>query len=255
MSSEISKLSYLHAETGVTCALILAAGRGNRFGSELPKQYLEIDGVAILRHTLERFLSAQSIDLVRVVIHPDDQSLYEMAVDGIIDIRLLEPVYGGPSRAATTQNGLESLASKTPGKVLIHDAARPFVSEDIIQNVVSALNNVDGAFVGLPLVDALWRVSDGTADASVARDGLWRAQTPQGFWFDAILDAHRSKVSEATDDVAIARAAGLHVRAIVGSEDNFKITVASDLARANAMMATVERPVSSTPNRAKSKRS
>ncbi len=251
MSNDIA---YLHREPSMTCALILAAGRGNRFGSEMPKQYLEIDGVAILRHTLERFLGSAGIDLVRVVIHPDDQVLYDMAVDGIEDKRLLEPVFGGPSRAATTQNGLESLASRTPGKVLIHDAARPFVSDDIIQRVVSALDRVDGAFAGLPLVDALWRVSDGAARGSVARDGLWRAQTPQGFWFDAILDAHRSKVSDATDDVAIARDAGLQVRAIVGSEDNFKITVASDLARAQAMINAAPAQFTATAEHAKSKR-
>lgn len=205
----------------------------------MPKQYLEINATPILRLTIERFLSVDSIDALRVVIHPDDRGLYDAAIEGLDTARLLDPVHGGASRTATTLNGLASLTELAPGKVLIHDAARPFVTREIIETVLAALDTVDGAFAALPIVDAIWEVTESNfAERSIPRDGLWRAQTPQGFRFDAILEAHKNAKSEATDDVATARAAGLTVRAVQGAEDNYKITLADDLKRAEITHAS-----------------
>ena len=217
-------------------ALIVAAGRGSRMRQEMPKQYLPLSGHAVLWHTVQAFLSSDRIDAVHVVIHPDDQALYDDAVAGITDARLGAPVRGGASRAASVRLGLEALQADAPEHVLIHDAARPFCPTHLIAAVLEPLAQVEGAFAALPVVDALWKADGVEALNPVARDGLWRAQTPQAFRFDAILAAHVTGDAAAADDVEIARAAGLRVRVVEGAEENFKITLPRDLARAEELL-------------------
>ena len=148
---------------------------------------------------------------------------------------LFRSVHGGASRSASVHLGLEAL--DTPTNVLIHDAARPFCSIDLIDRVIAALDTADGAFAALPVVDALWQTDGPHATAPVPRDGLWRAQTPQAFRYDAIFKAHQNLTTDATDDVAVAREAGLTVRVVDGDEDNFKITLPRDLTRAEHLLA------------------
>lgn len=217
-------------------ALIVAAGRGSRMLQETPKQYLTLSGHAVLWHTVQAFLASDRIDTVRVVIHPDDQALYDSAVAGIEDARLGAPVPGGASRAASVRLGLEALQADAPEHVLIHDAARPFCPAHLIAAVLEPLAEVEGAFAALPVVDALWKAKGSEALSPVPRDGLWRAQTPQAFRFDAILAAHVTGDAAAADDVEIARAAGLRVRVVEGAEENFKITLPRDLARAEELL-------------------
>lgn len=221
-----------------TAVLIVAAGRGARIGGDLPKQYLPLRGVAVLRRTVERFLSVDAVERIRIAIHPDDHALYSDSLSGVDSPRLDAPVTGGATRAASVRAGLEALAEDPPGKVLIHDAARPFVSPDAIRAVIAALDDTDGAALALPVVDALWRSDAGLATDQVSRDGLWRAQTPQGFRFGPILAAHRANSGDAADDIAVARQAGLAVRLIEGSEANYKITTTADLARAERDIST-----------------
>ena len=218
-------------------ALIVAAGRGHRMSGHLPKQYLQLGGQSILRHTVEAFLGCSALRRLVTVIHPDDRALYAEALAGVEDQRVMAPVFGGDSRSASVRNGLQALADDPPDKVLIHDAARPFCDLEVIEDVLTALDHTDGAFAAVPVVDALWRAADGQAQSSVSRDGMWRAQTPQGFQFAAILDAHRAATGEATDDVAVARAAGLTVQIVEGREANFKITTPEDLTRAELWLA------------------
>lgn len=215
-----------------SAGLIVAAGRGQRLGGEVPKQYLDLDGRAILRHAIDRFLGQVAIGALAVVVHEDDLPLYQKAVKDLSDPRLLPPIPGGETRAASVRSGLEALESLRPRKVLIHDGARPFVSLQGIEAVLNALESRAGAFPALPVVDALWSVEDSRVSRSVPREGLWRAQTPQGFHFDAILAAHRDHSGEAADDVAVAVAAGLEVGVVDGAEENYKITTTADLARA-----------------------
>lgn len=217
-------------------ALIVAAGRGSRMRQEMPKQYLSLGGRAVLWHTVQAFLASDLIDTVRVVIHPDDQALYDGALAGLADVRLGAPVLGGTSRAASVRLGLEALSAEAPDHVLIHDAARPFCPSHLIAAVLEPLADVDGAFAALPVVDALWKAEGSEALSPVSRDGLWRAQTPQAFRFDAILAAHVAGDAAAADDVEIARAAGLRVRVVEGAEENFKITLPRDLARAEDLL-------------------
>jgi len=216
-------------------ALIVAAGRGRRMKSVTPKQYLDLAGEAVLARSVSAFLAADWITQIIVVIHADDADLYNAAVAKITDPRLGRPVVGGETRSQSVQSGLKAMAAGAPERVLIHDAARPLVSLGILRRVTDALDHCDGAFAAIPVVDALWSSRDDCADAPVPRDGLWRAQTPQGFRFDAILRAHANADETAADDVAVARAAGLAVRIVEGDEQNFKITTPADIARAEAI--------------------
>ncbi|MBM3542368.1 MAG: 2-C-methyl-D-erythritol 4-phosphate cytidylyltransferase, partial [Alphaproteobacteria bacterium] len=157
-------------------ALIVAAGRGHRFGGEVPKQYRRLGGQAVLRRSARAFLAHPDVTGVRVVIHPDDRALYDEAVQGLA---LLEPVPGGAERQDSARLGLESLAPQTPDAVLIHDAARPFPDAALIARTIAALKDHDGAIAALPVTDTLKREDATRAIAgTVERAGLWRAQTP-----------------------------------------------------------------------------
>lgn len=215
-----------------TAVLIVAAGRGTRLGAEIPKQYIPLDGPCALHRSVLRFLQVDRVTSVRAVIHPDDHALYQAAMAGVDDPRFHPPVDGGATRAASVRNGLGALAADPPDAVLIHDAARPFVTANVIDATIDAMVNHVAACVALPVVDALWKAADGMAETPVSRDGLWRAQTPQAFHFKHIFEAHQAHDGSGDDDVAVARKAGLAVRLITGDEANFKITSAADLARA-----------------------
>lgn len=210
-----------------TIALIVAAGRGHRFGGEFPKQYMKLGGIAVLRHTVLVFLNHPEIASVRVVIHPDDITLYEQAVAGL---GLKSPIWGGAMRQDSVRLGLEQLAEEQPDLVLIHDAARPYVETALISRVIAALASSVGAIPTLPLTDTIKRVADGKVVATEERSLLWRAQTPQGFRFLPILEAHKRLAGQnLTDDAAVCEAAGLDVARVDGSETNIKITTVDDM--------------------------
>jgi len=217
-------------------ALIVAAGRGTRFGGDLPKQYRLLGGVPLLRHSLETFSRHPAVSGVRVVIHPDDRARYDEAAAGLDP---LAPVAGGAERQDSVRLGLESLEALAPDRVLIHDAARPLIDAATIQRTVDALDRSDGALAAVPVVDTLKRARDGGASAgTVDRAGLWRAQTPQGFRYAAILAAHRAQAGgRLTDDTAVAEQAGIAITLVQGSEDNFKVTTEDDLLRAERVIA------------------
>jgi 2-C-methyl-D-erythritol 4-phosphate cytidylyltransferase / 2-C-methyl-D-erythritol 2,4-cyclodiphosphate synthase len=215
-----------------TLALIVAAGRGSRAGDGLPKQYRPLTGRPVLRRTVEAFIRHPRIDAVQVVIHPDDRKLYDAAVAGL---DLPAAVAGGATRQESVRLGLEAIDCE---RVLIHDAARPFVPHDVIDRVLDALSHDDGAVPALPVSDSLRRGGP-YVEAEVERDGLYRVQTPQGFQFEAIRSAHRAAKAEATDDAAVLRAAGGRVALVEGDERNMKLTTADDFARAQAGLAAV----------------
>ncbi|SMF25345.1 2-C-methyl-D-erythritol 2,4-cyclodiphosphate synthase [Tistlia consotensis] len=226
-----------------TVALVVAAGRGHRFGGALPKQYRRLAGRPLLAHCLERLAAHPGIDAVRVVIHPDDRALYDEAA---ADLALLEPCAGGAERQDSVRLGLDSLAALpggAPRRVLIHDGARPFPGAAMLERLLQALDSHDGAIPALAVTDTLKRGRAGPAGMplcgeTVPRDGLWRAQTPQAFRLEAIRAAHHALKGEAlTDDAALAERAGLAVALVEGEEENFKVTTQQDLARAERLLA------------------
>lgn len=227
-----------------TAALIVAAGRGHRVGAPLPKQYLGLSGVAVLRHAVEGFADHPGIGLVQVVIAEADLALYYAATRGL---DLPPPVTGGATRQRSVLNGLEALAGSGLDLVAIHDAARPLVDAGTITRTLEAASRdgVDGALAALPLADTLKRADDAAmVAATIPRQRLWRAQTPQVFRFERILAAHRAvaalgddDATALTDDAAVAEQAGYRVALVDGAERNFKITTSADLARAERELA------------------
>lgn len=220
------------SNSGGVAVILVAAGRGRRLGGEIPKQYIPLHGACALRRSVDLFLSLEEVGRVLPVIHPDDATLCSEALAGVSDIRLMPPVNGGDTRADSVRKGLEALETHRPFKVLIHDAARPFVPRRVVLDVIAALDASEGAFAAMPVVDALWSSEGDMAVAPVPRDRLWRAQTPQGFDFAQILEAHRNHDGSGADDVAVAREAGMRVRIVPGTEGNYKITTQDDLERA-----------------------
>jgi 2-C-methyl-D-erythritol 4-phosphate cytidylyltransferase/2-C-methyl-D-erythritol 2,4-cyclodiphosphate synthase len=220
---------------GSIYALVLAAGRGTRFGGTLPKQYLRLAGTSVLRHAVTAFATHPRIDGVMLTIRPEDRAAYDAAIAGL---DVLPPVPGGAERQDSVRLGLEALAARRPSRVLIHDGARPFPGAALIDRVIAALDTAPAAIPGLPLGDTIKRVADETIVETVDRTGLWRVQTPQGFDFTAILDAHRAAAGKAlTDDAAVAEAAGIAPLIVAGSEENLKVTTADDLAAAERLIA------------------
>ena len=218
-----------------TYALIVAAGRGTRFGGMLPKQYLPLAGSSLLRHAVMALATHRRIDGVQVVIRPEDRTPYEEALRGI---SVLPPVPGGAERQDSVRLGLEALATYGPDRVLIHDGARPFPDAALIDRVIDGLEFEAAAIPALPLGDTVKRVKDERIVGTIDRSQLWRAQTPQGFHFAAILAAHRAASGRVlTDDAAVAEAAGIRPLIVAGSEDNLKVTTAADLAAAERLIA------------------
>ncbi len=213
----------------INAVLIVAAGQGARAGGGLPKQWRMLHGRRILDWTVDAFRKARGIDLIVLVLHPDEMGRASDFPDA-------KAVSGGRTRAESVRAGLESLAGKDVSKVLIHDAARPLVSQRIIADILAALDSSPGAAPALEISDAVWRAADGFVAGTFDRAGLYRAQTPQGFHFDTILSAHRSLSGDTADDVETAHAAGVRVALVTGEERNLKITRPEDFARAEAAM-------------------
>jgi 2-C-methyl-D-erythritol 4-phosphate cytidylyltransferase/2-C-methyl-D-erythritol 2,4-cyclodiphosphate synthase len=217
-------------------------------GADVPKQYAMLAGQPLLRRTAATFVDHPGISSVRVVIHPDDRPLYDAAVDGLA---LEAPVIGGETRQDSVFNGLEAMRSPPPKRVLIHDAARPFTPPNLIDQVLAALDSGPAAIAAIPVRDTLKRAAaeQPVIEDTVSRERLWAAQTPQGFDYAAILNAHTEAVGKSlTDDAAVAEYAGLSVRLIPGVEENFKVTTQDDMARAERLLGMPDVPITRVGN-------
>jgi 2-C-methyl-D-erythritol 4-phosphate cytidylyltransferase/2-C-methyl-D-erythritol 2,4-cyclodiphosphate synthase len=222
-----------------TAAIVVAAGRGSRAARDLPKQYATVGGEQVLRRTIRALASHRGIDAILTVIGDGDATRY---ADAVRDLpKLLPPVVGGATRQESVKNGLEALASDPPHLVLVHDAARPFISPAVIDNVIGACDEAHGAIPVLAIAETVKRIEAGAVAATIPREALATAQTPQGFPFAALLDAHRSAAQagrgDLTDDAAVAALAGLKVRAVEGDRANMKITTPADFSAAERMLS------------------
>ncbi len=208
-------------------AVLVAAGRGQRAGGPRPKQWQVIGARRVIDHTVRALAAHPAIARLVIVLHPDDMT--EAAVFRAAGHTV---VAGGAERAHSVRAGLEALDGTGTTRVLIHDVARPCVAARVIDDVIAALDHNCGAAPALAVTDALWTGAAGRVSGTRDRAGLFRAQTPQGFDFAAIMAAHRTHHGPAADDVEVARAAGLDVAIVPGDADNLKITTPQDFARA-----------------------
>lgn len=216
-----------------TVALIVAAGGGTRAGTDMPKQYVRVAGKPVVAYSHAALTEHPAIDSVLVVIGAGQEA---MLVEALGNVRYIT---GGSTRRDSVMRGLEAIAADGGAdRVLIHDAARPFLSVAVIDRLVAALDRAPGAMPVLPVADTLARGSGATLGDTVARDDLFRVQTPQAFHFDAILAAHRAWPAdrEATDDAQMLRTAGGVVMLVEGDVMLEKITYPADFAAAEARM-------------------
>lgn len=218
-------------------ALIVAAGRGVRSGGGLPKQYRMVGGQPVVRLSISRFLQHSGVRQVQAVIHPDDRALFDEATHGL---HLPAPASGGSTRQISVRAGLEALAGSKPDIVLVHDAARPFLSPDLVTRAIAAASASGAAIPALPVTDTMKRIdASGKILETVDRAALRSVQTPQAFRFDMLLDAHRRAAGagrdDFTDDAALAEWAGLAVTTFEGEAGNVKLTTSDDFIRAEAL--------------------
>ncbi len=219
--------------------LVVAAGSGVRAGAGLPKQYRPLFGKPVLAHTLAQMRAALPDASIQIVANPDHGELLGPILHGL---HAMPVVAGGATRQESVRKGLAALAGDHPHIVLIHDAARPFISAHVVKGLVERLENdpaLDGVAPGIAVIDSLKSCdAEGHVTGSTARDGLWRIQTPQVFRFDAINAAHQQHgASEGlTDDFAVAEKAGLSLALLPGEDSNIKITTEADFVRGEAIL-------------------
>jgi len=224
---------------GQVAAIVVAAGQGLRAGGELPKQFRRIAGETLLEHALSAFAKGPGVDFVQPVIRKDDLVLVRTLTVGL---NVLAPVSGGATRQASVRAGLEALSSRAPDIVLVHDAARPFASADLIARAIDAAKKTGAAIPALSVTDTVKRINDaGVIEATLDRNAIRLVQTPQAFAFPPLLEAHRRAVAQGrndfTDDAAIAEWAGMTVSVFAGEPGNVKLTTPEDFARAEAIQS------------------
>lgn len=218
----------------------MAAGRGARFGADLPKQYLPLLGRPVLRHAAEALLRDGLVERILPVCAAGEEARVSAALNGL---PALPAVAGGDTRRDSVRAGLEALAAAAPpppDAVLVHDAARPVVPAGTVARLLAALEAAPGAIPARRVTDTLKRGDEAGRRilATVPRGALWRAQTPQAFRFGALLAAHRGAAGEATDDAQLLEATGEAVALVEGSESNVKITFPEDLGRVAASLSS-----------------
>jgi 2-C-methyl-D-erythritol 4-phosphate cytidylyltransferase / 2-C-methyl-D-erythritol 2,4-cyclodiphosphate synthase len=219
--------------------VIVAGGAGFRAGGELPKQYQLIGGRPVIWWTLKAFVDHPGVSHVQTVIGAGHGGLFAEAIAGL---KVAPPVIGGDTRQDSCRIGIAACAGAGIQKVLIHDAARPFVSADLISHVIAELDRSEGVVPGLPVADTMKFAPGGLVERTVDRQGLWGVQTPQGFDLKAILVAHEKAYDQdlggLTDDAAVAEKFGIKVRVIAGHIENRKLTTAEDIREADQFLMT-----------------
>lgn len=222
-------------------AIIVAAGRGIRTGGEIPKQYRTVRGKPMLRHSVEAFCAHPSFGPIIVVIAPGQQDMAAAALSGLDGVILTE---GGAERRDSVKNALQYLDNMNfSGNIFIHDAARPFLSAEILDRLFAALETSEGAVPALPVVDSVSRGdAGGLLSETVDRERLFRIQTPQAFRHSVISKAHRlwNKGQAASDDARMAMAAGHKVALVEGDESLAKFTFADDFDRQIGQLAAMQ---------------
>jgi 2-C-methyl-D-erythritol 4-phosphate cytidylyltransferase len=228
-----------------TVAIIPAGGAGRRMGADTAKQYLLLDGTPILIHTLKIFQDAPLIDDVFLVVPADDIPYVQKKVweeYGLLKVRTILP--GGEERQDSVKNGLNAVQDDHD-IVIIHDAVRCFISEEMICAAIIGASKYEAVVVGIPIQDTVKKVNpDGRVDKTIARDNLWLTQTPQAFQTDIIKKAYEAAYNDqfyGTDDAQLVERLGIPVMMLQGSNDNIKITTKEDMARGSNLIKKQDR--------------
>ncbi|MBT8154384.1 bifunctional 2-C-methyl-D-erythritol 4-phosphate cytidylyltransferase/2-C-methyl-D-erythritol 2,4-cyclodiphosphate synthase [Epibacterium ulvae] len=223
-------------------ALIVAAGQGTRAGVGAPKQWRPLQDRRVIDWSIKAFRDFGIRDIV-VVLNSDDPTGWQH-FEHSSDINL---VPGADERAGSVKNGLKALIGTGATKVLIHDGARPCLSQPLIGAITQALEHTPAAAPAVQITDALWRGADNQVTGTQDRDGLFAAQTPQGFDLDIITAAHETHPGNAADDVQVARDAGYDVHIVPGDPNNIKITRPEDFARAAQILNKTQQVMEHPP--------
>ena len=216
--------------------IIVAAGKGKRFREKIPKQYVKLESESIINLTIKKFLNIKEIKYILPVINEKHLELYNKNIKKLNEIesfkKILPPCFGGIERCISVRKGLEAISKlkDNPSRVLIHDAARPFISKKIIKKVINKLENFDAVLPCINFSDTIWKIEKDQFNLLNNRRSYFRAQTPQGFKFNKILKAHlNNDETWAYDDIYLAKKNNFKITKILGSEFNIKITKPEDL--------------------------
>lgn len=232
----------------MTHAVIPAAGRGERMGSRTKKQFLSLCGLPVIIHTLTVFQKSPLIDEIICVASKEDQSFLERLVSQHALTKVARIVPGGDRRQDSVQAAVGLLEEQRPldDIVLVHDAVRPLVTLELIEQVISAAQKFGGAVAALPATDSLKEVSaDGFIQKSVPREKIWSMQTPQAFRLALLIEAYRSAVRDrfsATDEAMLVERTGAPIHCVQGLSENIKITTPSDLKMAELLLSARSAP-------------
>ncbi len=224
-------------------AIIPAAGSGSRLGGQIPKQFLEIAGAPILAHTISRFLDCENIGAIAVALPADRIDEFRARNRGARSIKPIFYVNGGTERSDSILNALEAVAELNPEIVAVHDAVRPFVTSAQISAVIAKAHEVGAAILALPATDTIKEVEDGLIQRTIDRRRIWRAQTPQAFRYELLMQANQEARAAGlpsaltTDDSLLVERLGLPVAVVEGSPNNIKITTPEDLILAENLFA------------------
>lgn len=218
-------------------AIIVAAGSGKRMKANINKQFLCINKKEVLAHAIEKFYRCDEIDEIIVCIRKDEENMFRELIVEKYGYENIKIAYGGAERQDTIKNGLEKLDENSE-IVLIHDGARPFITEEIIKDAVEKTKEYGATVVGVPVKDTIKIVKDGVIEDTPDRSIVWAAQTPQSFKRDIVEKAYKKAYEEGfygTDDAMLAEKVGYRVHMVMGSYDNIKITSPEDLGFAESI--------------------
>ncbi len=230
-----SQLPSSNHQFPMNVAIIPAAGSGSRLGGQIPKQFLELAGAPILAHTISRFVDCDDIGAIAVSLPADKLDEFRARNRGA---RVIKPIFyvpGGAERSDSILNALEAVAELQPEIVAVHDAVRPFVTPAQISAVIAKAKEVGAAILALPATDTIKEVENGLIQRTIDRRRIWRAQTPQAFRYELLMQANKEARAAnlpsalTTDDSLLVERLGVPVAVVEGSPNNIKITTPEDL--------------------------
>jgi len=220
-------------------AIIAAGGTGERAGASLPKQYVEINGKPILAHTIDKFEESVYVKQIVLVAPAGFLDETKLIVGQYAYSKVAAVVAGGETRQCSVYNGLKHANGFSCGKVLVHDAARPFVTQTDIRNVVEAIGETGCAILAAPVTDSIIQLDECGNTATQNRDTLYAVQTPQGFDFQFLVEAHRAAAASGFnghDDSALTERMGIRTKLVRGGYHNLKLTTAQDMLLAELLL-------------------